>query len=163
MIAVKKIGILALQGDYAAHAAAIRRAGRDSFEARTVEDIEAADVMIMPGGESTVIGNLLVRFGFMDTLVRRIKRRHARLRDMRRADPSRRADRGTTATWYRPSRCRGQAQRLWSAGRQLPRKYPDLGVGRGTTRGRIHTRAQDRLARFECRDTGLMPGRPGPR
>jgi 5'-phosphate synthase pdxT subunit len=70
---VKKIGILALQGDYAAHAAAVRRAGSESFEARTVEDIEAAEAMIMPGGESTVIGNLLVRFGLMDALVRRIR------------------------------------------------------------------------------------------
>lgn len=67
-----KVGILALQGDYAAHAAAVRRAGAECFEARTAADIEAADSLIIPGGESTVIGSLLVRFGLMEILVRRI-------------------------------------------------------------------------------------------
>jgi pyridoxal 5'-phosphate synthase pdxT subunit len=70
---VNRIGILALQGDYAAHAAALRRAGSESFEARTAEDIESARAMILPGGESTVMGSLLLRFGLMDTLVRRIR------------------------------------------------------------------------------------------
>ena len=69
---MNRIGILALQGDYAAHAAAVREAGGSSFEARTAEDIEAAEAMILPGGESTVIGSLLLRFGLMEALVRRI-------------------------------------------------------------------------------------------
>ena len=70
---MSRIGILALQGDYAAHAAALRRAGAGSFEARTAEDIEAAEAMILPGGESTVIGSLLLRFDLMDALVRRVR------------------------------------------------------------------------------------------
>jgi len=70
---VNRIGILALQGDYAAHAAAVLRAGASSFEARTAEDIESAPAMIIPGGESTVMGSLLIRFGLMDTLIRRIR------------------------------------------------------------------------------------------
>lgn len=66
------VGVLALQGDYAAHAAAIARSGGEAFEARTAADIEAADAMILPGGESTVIGGLLLRFGLMEPLARRI-------------------------------------------------------------------------------------------
>jgi pyridoxal 5''-phosphate synthase, glutaminase subunit Pdx2 len=68
-----RVGVLSLQGDYAAHAAAIERAGGSAFEARTVADIESAQAMILPGGESTVIGALLMRFGLMDTLVRRVR------------------------------------------------------------------------------------------
>lgn len=70
---MRRVGVLALQGDYAAHRAALARAGAESFEARTAADIEAADALIIPGGESTVIGDLLVRFGLMDRLVERIR------------------------------------------------------------------------------------------
>ncbi len=70
---MNKVGILALQGDYAAHAAAVRRAGAESFEVRTAEDIEAAEAMVLPGGESTVIGSLLVRFGLMEPLIGRVR------------------------------------------------------------------------------------------
>lgn len=64
--------MLALQGDYAAHRGAIERAGAESFEVRTLEDIDAADALVLPGGESTVIGALLVRFGLLDRLAERI-------------------------------------------------------------------------------------------
>ena len=66
-------GVLALQGDYAAHGAALASAGAASFEVRTLEDIAAADAMILPGGESTVMGGLLVRFGLMEALTARIR------------------------------------------------------------------------------------------
>jgi len=69
---MKRIGVLALQGDYAAHCGAIERAGAESFEVRTLEDIDAAEALVLPGGESTVMGNLLVRFGLLDRLVERI-------------------------------------------------------------------------------------------
>jgi 5'-phosphate synthase pdxT subunit len=67
-----RVGVLAIQGDYAAHGAALERAGATWFEARTSEDIESADAMILPGGESTVIGGLLLRFGLLDALAARI-------------------------------------------------------------------------------------------
>jgi pyridoxal 5'-phosphate synthase pdxT subunit len=70
---MKHIGVLALQGDYAAHGAALSSAGAESFEVRTLADIEAADSLIIPGGESTVMGGLLVRFGLMDALAARIR------------------------------------------------------------------------------------------
>jgi 5'-phosphate synthase pdxT subunit len=65
---VKRVGVLALQGDYAAHCAALERAGAAPFELREEDDIEAADAFVLPGGESTVMGSLLIRFGLMDAL-----------------------------------------------------------------------------------------------
>jgi 5'-phosphate synthase pdxT subunit len=70
---VKRVGVLALQGDYAAHRAALEKAGAAAFEVRSLDDIAAAQAIVLPGGESTVIGNLLLRFGLMDSLVARIR------------------------------------------------------------------------------------------
>ena len=69
---MKLVGVLALQGDYAAHCRAIERAGAEPFEVRTLEDIDAAQALVLPGGESTVMGGLLLRFGLLDRLVERI-------------------------------------------------------------------------------------------
>jgi len=68
----KKVGVLALQGDYAAHVAALREAGAEAFEIRSGTDLEAADAVVIPGGESTVMGMLLQRFGFLDAFRERI-------------------------------------------------------------------------------------------
>ena len=70
---MRKVGVLAIQGDYAAHRAALARVGAEAFEVRTLADIAAADRIVLPGGESTVMGSLLVRFGLMDALVARIR------------------------------------------------------------------------------------------
>lgn len=67
-----RVGVLALQGDYAAHIAALREAGAEAFEIRSAADLELADSVVIPGGESTVMGSLLLRFGFMDAFRRRI-------------------------------------------------------------------------------------------
>ena len=67
-----RVGVLALQGDYAAHIAALREAGAEAFEIRSAADLEVADSVVIPGGESTVMGSLLQRFGFMDAFRRRI-------------------------------------------------------------------------------------------
>ena len=48
-----KIGILAVQGDFQAHAAMLRGLGADTAEVRTVRDLEDCDGLILPGGEST--------------------------------------------------------------------------------------------------------------
>ena len=70
---MKRVGVLALQGDYAAHISALENAGAEAFEVRTLVDLDAAEALVIPGGESTVIGGLLVRFGLMDGLVERIR------------------------------------------------------------------------------------------
>ena len=48
-----KIGILAVQGDFEAHAAMLAELGADTLEVRTVRDLEGCDGLILPGGEST--------------------------------------------------------------------------------------------------------------
>jgi pyridoxal 5'-phosphate synthase pdxT subunit len=59
------IGVLAVQGDFAEHAAMLRRADPDVVvrEVRTPRDLQDLDGLIVPGGESTTIGKLLVAYG----------------------------------------------------------------------------------------------------
>ncbi len=63
------VGILALQGDVAEHAGAVRACGAEPLEVRTPEDLRQADVLIIPGGESTTIGMLMERNG-LDAAIR---------------------------------------------------------------------------------------------
>jgi len=69
----RKVGVLALQGDYAAHIAALSRAGADAFEIRSRADLDSAESAVIPGGESTVMSSLLQRFGFLDAFRERIR------------------------------------------------------------------------------------------
>jgi pyridoxal 5'-phosphate synthase pdxT subunit len=48
-----KIGILAVQGDFAAHAARLAELGAETGEVRSVGDLDGCDGLILPGGEST--------------------------------------------------------------------------------------------------------------
>jgi pyridoxal 5'-phosphate synthase pdxT subunit len=63
-----KIGILAVQGDFAAHAARLAELGVDSVEVRTVADLEGSDGLILPGGESTTQLQFLQEEGLFDAL-----------------------------------------------------------------------------------------------
>lgn len=65
---MKTIGVLALQGDFEAHAAAIARAGARPAEVRTVEQLEAVDALVIPGGESTTMLKLLGYYGLLEPL-----------------------------------------------------------------------------------------------
>jgi 5'-phosphate synthase pdxT subunit len=63
------VGVLALQGDYEAHCAMLGRLeGVTPALVRTPEELSDADGLIIPGGESTTIGKLLVRVGLMDPI-----------------------------------------------------------------------------------------------
>jgi 5'-phosphate synthase pdxT subunit len=59
--AAPKIGVLALQGDYEAHARALTQAGAEVSEVRTVSELNAVDGLVIPGGESTTMLKLLDR------------------------------------------------------------------------------------------------------
>lgn len=63
-----QIGVLALQGDFAEHAAALRRVGVDAAEVRLPRHLEGLAGLIIPGGESTTIGKLAVTFGLLAPL-----------------------------------------------------------------------------------------------
>jgi 5'-phosphate synthase pdxT subunit len=56
---MKKVGILALQGDFEAHAKAIKRAGAEPVLVRTAEELKSVDGLVIPGGESTTMLKLL--------------------------------------------------------------------------------------------------------
>jgi 5'-phosphate synthase pdxT subunit len=65
---MKKVGVLALQGDFAAHGAALARAGARPVYVRQPEQFRAIDGLVIPGGESTTILKLLHGDGLMDAL-----------------------------------------------------------------------------------------------
>jgi pyridoxal 5'-phosphate synthase pdxT subunit len=50
------VGVLALQGDFEAHAKTLRQLGAEPREVRTPADMEGLDALVIPGGESTTIG-----------------------------------------------------------------------------------------------------------
>ena len=55
----KHVGVLALQGDFEAHARALERAQVHPVEVRTVQDLASCDGLIIPGGESTTMLKLI--------------------------------------------------------------------------------------------------------
>ena len=65
---MKQVGVLALQGDFAAHGAALARAGARPVYVRQPEQFRAIDGLVIPGGESTTILKLLHGDGLMDAL-----------------------------------------------------------------------------------------------
>lgn len=65
---IPRIGILAIQGDYAAHAAALEEAGATPSEIRKPEELVALDGLILPGGESTTMLKFLEKRHFFEAL-----------------------------------------------------------------------------------------------
>ena len=63
-----KIGVLALQGDFAEHGVVLRRLGHTAVEVRLPEHLRGLEGLIIPGGESTTIGKLAVLYGLMDPI-----------------------------------------------------------------------------------------------
>ena len=62
------IGVLAVQGDFAAHAAMLECVGATAREVRGTADIEGIDGLIMPGGESTTMLKFLIDEGLADAI-----------------------------------------------------------------------------------------------
>lgn len=65
-----KIGVLALQGDFAEHITVLKKLGVQALEVRLPEQLGGLDGLIIPGGESTTIGKLAVDFGLLEPLRR---------------------------------------------------------------------------------------------
>jgi 5'-phosphate synthase pdxT subunit len=63
-----RVGVLAIQGDFAAHANALREAGAEAVLVRTPEQLADVDGLVIPGGESTTFLKFLERDGFLDAL-----------------------------------------------------------------------------------------------
>jgi 5'-phosphate synthase pdxT subunit len=65
-----RIGILAFQGDFREHARAVERLGAESRLIRLPSDLEGVDALILPGGESTVMGKLMMAYDVIEPLRR---------------------------------------------------------------------------------------------
>jgi len=64
----KKIGVLALQGDFEAHGKALARAGADAVEVRSAADLRGIDGLVIPGGESSTMLKLLEMENMLEPL-----------------------------------------------------------------------------------------------
>jgi len=63
-----KIGVLALQGDFAEHLVMLSKLGAETAEIRLPKQLDDLDGLIIPGGESTTMGKLMVDFDLLEPL-----------------------------------------------------------------------------------------------
>ena len=66
------VGVLALQGAFAAHAAILESLGAATIQVRTIEQLGSVDALVLPGGESTTMSMLLERSGMLEPLRERL-------------------------------------------------------------------------------------------
>jgi 5'-phosphate synthase pdxT subunit len=65
---VKRVGVLAIQGDFEAHAKALARADAEPVLVRRAKELDGLDALILPGGESTTIAKGMDRLGLYEPL-----------------------------------------------------------------------------------------------
>jgi 5'-phosphate synthase pdxT subunit len=65
-----RIGVLAIQGDFAAHTAALREAGAEVCEVRKADELRQVDGLVIPGGESTTLLKFILNpeLGYLEAL-----------------------------------------------------------------------------------------------
>lgn len=63
-----KIGVLALQGAVAEHLRSLQLAGAEAISIKRTEQLEEIDGLVIPGGESTTIGKLMRKYGFIEAI-----------------------------------------------------------------------------------------------
>src|SRR5437763_4935878 len=68
-----RVGVLALQGAFVEHMAMLRWLGVEAVPVRLPEGLEGLDGVVIPGGESTTIGKLMVAYGLLEPLRRTIE------------------------------------------------------------------------------------------
>jgi 5'-phosphate synthase pdxT subunit len=62
------VGVLALQGDVREHLGLLRGIGVDAVPVKKPDELTGLDALVIPGGESTTIGKMAVRFGMLEPL-----------------------------------------------------------------------------------------------
>jgi 5'-phosphate synthase pdxT subunit len=67
-VTIPRIGVLAIQGDFDAHATALRESGAEPVLVRKPEELATVEGLIIPGGESTTFLKFLERDGFLGAL-----------------------------------------------------------------------------------------------
>jgi 5'-phosphate synthase pdxT subunit len=70
---MKRVGVLALQGDVGEHVRTLGSLGCEVVEVRTVEQLDGVEGLVIPGGESTTIAHLLTTSGLADALGLKLK------------------------------------------------------------------------------------------
>lgn len=68
-----KIGVLALQGNFAKHIEMIERLGAAAVPVRLPGELDDVDGLVIPGGESTTVGKLMSRYGLDEAISRRVE------------------------------------------------------------------------------------------
>ncbi|KGE19907.1 pyridoxal 5'-phosphate synthase glutaminase subunit PdxT [Paenibacillus wynnii] len=63
-----RIGVLALQGAVTEHIVSIEKTGAEGLAIKRVEQLEEVEGLIIPGGESTTIGKLMRKYGFIEAI-----------------------------------------------------------------------------------------------
>lgn len=63
-----RVGVLALQGDVREHLRILENLHVEAVGVKTPEHLASVDALVIPGGESTTIGKMAVRFGLLDPL-----------------------------------------------------------------------------------------------
>lgn len=63
-----KIGVLALQGAVAEHIRSLKAAGAEAVAVKRAQELDELQGLVIPGGESTTIGKLMRKYGFMDSI-----------------------------------------------------------------------------------------------
>ncbi len=63
-----RVGVLALQGDFEAHAKALARAGAEPVEVRTTAELDSVRALVIPGGESTTMLKLMSYYEMFEPL-----------------------------------------------------------------------------------------------
>jgi 5'-phosphate synthase pdxT subunit len=74
---IPKVGILAVQGDFAAHAEMLRSLGAEIVDVRTVADLASCDALVLPGGESTTQLQFLQEEGLFEAIKKFAAKRNA--------------------------------------------------------------------------------------
>lgn len=72
-MAGKKVGVLALQGAFVEHEAALRKSGAQPCQVRTVRELAEVNGLIIPGGESTTMGKLMQAYGLLEPIQKRCR------------------------------------------------------------------------------------------
>ena len=63
-----RVGVLALQGDVREHISILEQLGVEAVSVKRPQELEDVDALVIPGGESTTIGKMSVRFGLLEPL-----------------------------------------------------------------------------------------------
>jgi 5'-phosphate synthase pdxT subunit len=71
---VKRVGVLALQGDVGEHVTMLESLESVVVKVRTIEQLESVDALVLPGGESTTIAHLLATSGLRDILGEKLRK-----------------------------------------------------------------------------------------